>query len=50
MLQYYLPVLKYVDNLHPIPDDDFFKVTLLVRDELTFQVAMKSIHFLKSMS
>lgn len=38
MLQYYLPVLKYVDNLHPIPDDDFFKVTLLVRDELTFQV------------
>ncbi|MBT0891822.1 Cof-type HAD-IIB family hydrolase [Streptococcus lutetiensis] len=38
LLSYYLPVLKYVDNLHPIPDDDYFKVTLLVRDELTFQV------------
>nr|WP_205397148.1 Cof-type HAD-IIB family hydrolase [Streptococcus lutetiensis] len=38
LLSYYLPVLKYVDNLHPIPEDDYFKVTLLVRDELTFQV------------
>lgn len=38
LLSYYLPVLKYVDNLHPIPEDDYFKVTLLVCDELTFQV------------
>ena len=26
LLSYYLPVLTYVDNLHPIPDDHFFKV------------------------
>ncbi len=38
VLRYYLPVLKYVDNLHPIPEDNYFKVTLLVRDELTFKV------------
>lgn len=34
-LEYYLPKLIYVNNLHPIPDDDFFKMTLLVPDELT---------------
>jgi len=38
LLSYYLPVLTYVDNLHPIPDDHFFKVTLLVRDDLTFKM------------
>ena len=31
-------MLTYVDNLHPIPDDHFFKVTLLVPDDLTFKV------------
>ena len=38
LLSYYLPVLKYVDNLHPIPDDRYFKVTLLVRDDLTAKI------------
>ena len=37
-LKYYLPVLNYLDTLHPIPEDDFFKVTLLVKDELTYIV------------
>ena len=38
LLSYYLPVLHYVDDLHPIPDDDFFKVTLLVPKDLTVTI------------
>ena len=38
LLSYYLPVLHYVDDLHPIPDDEFFKVTLLVPKDLTVTI------------
>ena len=38
LLSYYLPVMNYVDDFHPIPNDDFFKMTLLVRDELTYHI------------
>ncbi|AND79288.1 Cof-type HAD-IIB family hydrolase [Streptococcus pantholopis] len=37
-LSYYLPAMQYVDNLHTVSDDDFFKVTLLVEEALTFTI------------
>ena len=37
-LRYYLPAMQYVDDLHSVAGDHFFKATLLVEETLTFTI------------